>query len=348
MYLYLLLKQSRHRNIFNPKKQKLIVLSMPKEQYFSKSGILFICLEAISIIAWAFLLSSSGFVLKNAMLVSGMDRTISSVLGWQFILFLAVFPLTFGLIAIQARLFEKKQLLINAYVGVLAGGIVSVIAFPGLRQYWLIGIFYLIAVYLCIVTAGLNFLELKKWVLPRAMMNSMEKATIALGIGVFLSLLLWAYSGQAELVKDFENEIMAKAGATPENLADASATMLVQANTQFLGQLASSPQYSALKASQSSAESQDFVAFIQNWETQAKSPEYKDALKQQVMAQNKTDVISLVKQRVPFFETLTQWYWLLIAISLTSIFFFAASMVFRPLCALYGMVLGAVAGKGKQ
>ncbi|MFA4907054.1 MAG: hypothetical protein WC602_02160 [archaeon] len=307
----------------------------------------FILAEAVSIIAAAFLFNASGFSFKKAMLFGSMGQTISYVLTWQFILFLIIFPFAFALIAFKARSVEKKALLVRAIIGALIAGIISLAAFPALREYWLFGIFYLIAVYLCIETAKLNFLELKKWVLPRTMMNSMEKATIALGLGVFVSILILAASSQTELVKDLENTIASQAGATPEGIADSSAGILVQANQQVLAQLEASPQYSALRSS-SAPEARNFTTFIEEWDLQAKSPEYRDMLKSEIMKNQAGSVFDLVKGRIPFLETLLQWYWLLITVSLASVFFFIASIIFRPLCALYGTVLGAILGKDNQ
>ena len=91
------------------------------------------------------------------------------------ILFFLAFSLPIAIITVFAKRMEKINLIIVATVSSLLALIIAMLLFPALQGFWIIGIFYIIAVFLAVEEAFTKYREIKKRIVARSSWSTIGK-----------------------------------------------------------------------------------------------------------------------------------------------------------------------------
>ncbi len=308
-----------------------------------------------TIILWAFLLNSTGIII-NDFFTFKLQIILDKIISVNFALFLLAFPLTGAIIAAFAKSTDKLNLMLVATISGFVGLGIAMALFVPLQGFWLIALFYVISIPLRIETACITQREAKSFVSARTFLSATGKGTLVIGIGLFVLSATTILPEQDGYIEKFEETFIENVfsgfttGDTTNKLAESQAELVVQSQTQTLNAMLDNPLFQNLKTKQDP----DVIAFImaaEQVEEQVKSPEYKEQIVSQ-LSQGTADIaqdikpLKVVKEELPFLETLEQFLWLIHGFALVSIFFLAANIVFKPTAVLYGLILERVLGFG--
>ena len=91
----------------------------------------------------------------------------------------------------------------------------------------------------------------------------------------------------------------------------------------------------------------NFVTVINELFLAVQTPEYKQTLKQSILDKQSDslsdsdfeNVLAQAKQKIPIFSFIENYFWLFAAISIISLFFLLANVIFKPLGTVYAIAL---------
>jgi len=167
---------------------------MSYTEVFEKKGILKIFLIAFSIIMWMFFYKASGISLTS-LIVFNLSDIVNTFLTLDFLFLLLLFPITSAIcIALSVRK-EKNLDLLEVFLGITLGFIISFLIFKFSANFWLFVLFYLASHLLLSILTYNKFKE-------RDHLNSLSnyansKISILLSLTLFLVIFLVILPNQA-------------------------------------------------------------------------------------------------------------------------------------------------------
>ncbi|MEK6941697.1 MAG: hypothetical protein AABW85_02480 [archaeon] len=305
-----------------------------------------------SFFLWAFFLNASGVSVQTLASFSDFGALFKSLTSIWFILFLVFFPVSYALLVAFTRLVEKRTLQGIAATAFILDGVIFLFVFPGIAQEFLLGFFYLISLVVAVEVAFVKFRETKSLALFRVPHSSVSQAMGILGIGLFVSTALFVLPIQPQMVSDFEKKLFEnfKLEDVQSDVADTTSKIIVQTQTETLKQLIATPSFSAM----SRKEDSDVVLFVTMMDTlyvKVQEPQYASDLKQKIAAQNANTLtqgkfeqaLEQVKKKLPIFSIFENYFWLIAALASMSIFFFASTIIIKPIGTIFGALFSLIA-----
>ena len=313
-----------------------------------------ILLVAVSIIPWAFFLGATT-ISVNDLFTFKFQFFLEKLATINFALFLILFPLTIAAIAAFAKIMEKKSAMLFTAIGAAAGGLVSMIAFPILREFWLLGLFYIISVPLIVETAASKYAELRSFVSTRTFMAAAGRSTMMIGIALFVLSAVVVLPQQGEQVKRFEETFMENifegisSGKNQQQIAAGTADILIDAQKQTLDAVIGTPQFQKLRDKTADIDVQAFVLLAGNYRQYMDSGDYRKLVSDQLGKSTadisqKIDIVAMIKKQMPFIEMLERYLWAIQGFGLAAAFMLIGGIIFKPAAALYGLLFERMLG----
>jgi len=312
-----------------------------------KKNFVFLGVIALSVILWAFFLDASGMMLKEILNLGNLSNIISKLKSMNFILFLALFPLTVALTVIHCKTEENKMnSFITAGVGVLIGLILSAILFSNLQEFLLLGVFYLTGILLTVEMVYTKISELKKYVSLRLLGTGIHKTATITAIGLFLLVAMTVYNEQEIYSKQIDNQLIQIAGGDKlmEDVTEQAADSIIVSQKELIKQIKVLPSFQALETSPDPNAVQFYSETIA-LEEYLNSPEYKNIIKTEVEKKSSISgeqfegILDSVKNQMPMYGIITDFLWLIMAFAFFSIFLLISNTLFYALTVVYGLII---------
>ncbi|MBS3058259.1 MAG: hypothetical protein J4478_02550 [Candidatus Diapherotrites archaeon] len=304
----------------------------------------------LSVLAASFFLNASGIQAVKLASLEGISSSLKQFLSLEFAGLLVSVAIAFA-IANTACLRKSRNFAFKAVLPASAVAlIVSLLAFGAGTEKIFLSVFFITALAMLIETASLRKQELKKFITFRASANASQKAVLIIAIGLFASTAFIVFSNQQEFTSKFEKAVIdiALKQASTGDLADSSAGLLIQTQKQSLQSVIQTPQFQKLEEKED-ADVQAFVQLMLGLDSRLDSPEVKESLKAQVLEnfENNKQLLTfdLVKKQVPMLQTVEDFYWLIAAITITSLFLFLGNVIITPLAVLFSILAALALGK---
>ncbi|MBS3059436.1 MAG: hypothetical protein J4224_03355 [Candidatus Diapherotrites archaeon] len=301
-------------------------------------------LVMLSVLVWAFFLNASGLGLTEAINIANFEETLRKIMSLEFLLLVLVFPITYSLVVVMAKAEGRIATYIITFLSLIFAGMLSLALFPKLLEFLALGMLYIISFFLVIEIAMLKFQELKAFVMVRSAGDSIGKSITVLGIGLFVLISFTVLANQEEFVKGFEDKVfsLAAGDSSEMNLEGLSADLIAGTQLQTIQQIKGMQQYQPLTG-KDDVEVQTFLLAINELEEVVGSQQYREQLKENIRresgnsqpAERFRSTFETIKSQIPFFVLIEKYFWLITAISFTSIFFLVGGIIIKPLGMLY-------------
>jgi hypothetical protein len=314
---------------------------------FSKMHIAAACAIAATILLWAYFLNATT-ISVNDLFTFKFQILLEKIISINFALFIITFPLPSALLAAFAKKMQKTSLMIAALLATAIALIIAMIAFERMQGFWLLGIFYIIAVPLQIETAFIKYGELKKFVTMRTMLSAAGRCTTLIAIGLVVLSAVTLLPQQEQYVERFEETFFENiftgftTGETQQQLSSSVADIIIESQQKTIESMITNPLFEKLRGKTD----QDVIAFVTAADAvkeQIASQEYRQQVAAQVAAGGSTatknvNIMQVLRERLPFITTLEKFMWLIHGSALASVFLFIASIAIKPLAAAYGLI----------
>lgn len=303
----------------------------------------------VSVMLWAFFLSSVGNVITN-FLSFEIKTFISQIMSFNFILFLILFPLTYALITAFAMKFKKFEVLLFSFIGIVIAMFISAVVFPALLEYGILIPFYLISVFLVTEISNLKFKELKRWKILRTSSNGIGMGISILAIGFLFFGIITLLPNNDANVKAIEDKFISETinsisgDSISEQFAEASAELFIAGQISVTDTITNTPQYET-------TEDLQLKLVIDGLDTEINSKEHQNTIKEEyanALSENQMnigkqiDVLEIMKKQFPFITFLEKFAWAFQSLILASSFMFLGTFIFRPLGVIYGIIIGKI------
>jgi len=313
---------------------------------FGKKQIIIAVAIFLATLAWAIALGLTGITV-NDLFTFKIGIVAEKVLSLNTALFFFLLPLPAAIMASLAGREDKATLMILSMVSSLLALITAMAAFPGVQGFWILGIFYIIAVPLVIETCFMKKEEFKKWVPQRVPISGMRRAIMVLSIGFVALSALTIMPQQEQYVEKFEDFIadfasLATGEMSKDTIPEEATSLLVNSQIATVNQLLDNAAFEKLREKQDT-DVMAFVLLADNAKKYLESDEYRALIEQQFTKTtsnvvNRLDVIGLIKKQFPLFELLETYLWLFHALTVVGIFSLAAGIICKPMAAVYGTI----------
>lgn len=317
---------------------------------FGKEQIIAAGAVALSMLPWAFFLGATA-ISVNDLFTFKIQFFLEKLLTINFALFLLLFPLTTAAIAAFAKKMEKKSAMLFTTAGALVGGAAAMLAFPGLQEFWLLGLFYLLSVPLVVQTAAMKYTELKSFVSTRTFMAAAGRSIAVMGIALFVLSAVTVLPEQDQQIKRFEETFMENifagmsSGKSQQQITGSAVDMVIEAQKQTADSMIGTPQFQKLRSKTGTdADVAEFVLAANAMRQYLDSSEYKAKVteefgKSTADISQKIDIVAVIKKQMPFMETLERYLWAIQGFALAATFMLMGGIVFKPAAAAYGLLL---------
>lgn len=318
---------------------------------FNSKAITFIILMAISVLAWHYFFVQLNLSVNDFTDLLGYGNLIAKASSLNFILFLVLFPTTLAIGIAGAKIFDPRTAKLFGILGVVLGELISVGLYPQLLNLAIVGLFYIVGIFLCIETASVKKEEVKQFADFRISNSALGSAFMIMGLGIVIFGAMATYSMNPQLVQDFEKKLLKGDLVQGINLADVSADVVIQTQQQDYHQLVNLPQYQKLESKQD-PDVQEFVFAVNTAAGLLSSPEYKkqvmDELNKQQKSPESKNTFQTLKEGIPVIQQLEDYYWVLITMIIYGVFTLLSSIIWKPLGIVYGMIALKIAEKALQ
>ena len=302
-------------------------------------------LVAATILAWGYFLNASGLLLQDAALLSKLSETIGKVLSPPFYAFLFLFPLTWALLAAFTIVKEKTNLHLAAGIGLLAGGLGSILLFRNLQAYaWPLSL-YGIGLFLFIELMFWNLGRSKHRALLRAANASFGPVAVLVCLGVFLAIAMAVNADFPKYLSDFEGAVISNAltGAGVKSLAEHDASLVITNQRMLIDALIESGEFRGLRESADSG-TQGFVRRMKDKQQELGTKEYRSRVVERMKTGGTanapaTSSFEVLKTQVPLFAAVEKNFWFVLAFLFTSVFYLIVKVVFKPLLLVYAILV---------
>ncbi len=299
---------------------------------------------------WTFFLASTGIVI-NDFFTFQMDIVAGKLLTINTLLFFITLPIPITVMAIFAKRMDKANLMIVSLISTLLAVGAAMILFKNLQDMWILGVFYIISLPFAIETAFVKYSELEHWISLRTSMSSASRMIIILSLGLFVLSAITIFPNQDAYIDKFESfiEDFALSATSEGNMSavpDSATDVMVVTQLATIDSIMGNQVFENLRRKED-PEVLAFVVVADTARDYLQSPEYRASIEKQIREASTTvveeiDIIKIMKEEFPLFETMEEFLWLTHAIGLLGIFSFIASMISKPTAAGVGAVGEAI------
>lgn len=304
----------------------------------------FAALVFIFTLLWIFTLNASGFSLKTSLLLANYATTIITILSPSFILSVIFFTLPIVIAGIATKKMDsRKEAKQYCTGGAILAVMLGIPLFPTIIEHWLVFAFYLGSFPIAMDSAYFGFLELKRFITPRAVASAVKKTNLLVAAGLFLASAL-IIMPNPEYVKSFETSLlssMSNGDVSRFDLSEPLTNQIIQTQKQTIQAITQLPAFEKLRAKQDT-DVNLFVVSVDMLSTTISSDSYRQQIKEQVKNSQQqllgnqggmTNAIEIAKQQIPELQQFETYLWLFEAILAVSIFLPLANL-FTPLLAM--------------
>jgi hypothetical protein len=292
--------------------------------------------------AWGFFFSTLELTPDALLSTTGSLGTVGKLLTINFFAFAIFFSLAIATIMVYANKDMKKTTIIISIIPSLLAFAILGVVFPNFMAWFLLGIFYLVCVPLVVITSHVKRQEMKILPVLRANFSVSHRFMQILGFGVIVALAFTALPQNAKLYNGFEQSLFSGDIIKSLDVESASADFLIKSQKDTLKRLTEAPEYLAI-ASTGTPEDLQFTSLMEASIQKVDSPAYRAQVEDEVRSQKRSlktdDVIAQLKTKLPQFQLLQQYYWLMASFLGAIVFFVAATFVIQPLTALLGVAM---------
>ncbi|QQR93001.1 MAG: hypothetical protein IPJ89_02020 [Candidatus Iainarchaeum archaeon] len=291
-------------------------------------------------LAWGFFFSTLELTPDALLSTTGSLGSLAKVLTLNFLAFAIFFSLAIATIMVYANKDMKRTAILISVVPTLVAFLLLGLIFPAFASWFILGIFYVACIPLMVITSHVKQQEMKILPVLRANFSVSHRFMQILGLGVIVALAFSAFPQSTKLYVGFEQSLFSGDIIKSLDVESASADFLIKSQKETLTLLTQSPEYVAVAAA-SDPEDVQFTSLMQASIQKVDSPAYRAQVEDEVRNQKKSlrtdDVIAQLKTKLPQFQLLQQYYWLVASFLGAIIFFVAATFVIQPLTAVLGV-----------
>ncbi len=322
---------------------------------FGKMQIAAVALIFLSTLLVASIFGMTGIGL-NDLLTFKFNIVLEKLLAnfGTFILFFLVLSLPIALITIFAKKMEKINIIITAMISSFLALMIAMLLFPNLQSFWIIGIFYIIAVFLAIEEAFTKYKEVKTRIAARASWSTMGKVTSLISIGLVVLILANvapAHEKYLEKVDEFSvgivETVMPSIGGN-SGITSVLVDTIVDTQVTTVDILLNNPAYTKLRE-KTDPDVMIFVTAADGTSNYLKGPEFRDTIEQQINEagtgiMQEISIVEIIRTQFPVLETVEKTVplgiimGLLHALAVAGIFSMLAMFLCKPTAAIYGMI----------
>ncbi len=296
----------------------------------------------------AVLLRVSGIVGKNFLAITSPESLAAFFISAPLVFLAAALPLCYGLVSMLTHSKGKASVYGIALGGAVPAAVIALIISGFTFEKILLAVFFLISLAVVIETSYLKKDELKKYVTFRTASASAKGALLVVAAGLFISSASIGLAQNDQNVKLFGEKVIElafsqKSGSS--ELASALADSLLKSQQLTLASIISSGQYKQV-AAKTDADSQAFAAYMNAYGQALQSPDTKQKLVQELKrassSQGTPITFKLLRSQSPAIGFIADYYWLINAAGLTTMFVFFANLLLSNLAGLYAALIRKV------
>ena len=270
------------------------------------------------------------------------------------ILFFLTLSLPVALITVFAKRMKKINVIITAMISSFLAMIIAMFLFPALQGFWIVGIIYIIAVFLVIEEAFTKYLEVKKRIVARASWSTMGKMASIISIGLVILILANIapqHEEYLEKVDDFSmgfmETIMPSSGGN-SGITSVLVDTIVDTQIATVDILLNNGAYTKLRE-KTDPDVMIFVALADGTSEYFKGQEFRTTIEQQINeagtnVMQEISVVEIMRTQFPVLETVEKTVPLGIivgifhALAIAGIFSMLAMFLCKPTAAIYGVI----------
>lgn len=329
--------------------QPEIEMETKKNQYnFMQPAIATVLLLA-SMLAWGFFLNSTGMSFEILLGQNGFTKIFDTIVSTGFAFFALIFPLTIALLCVYSKILERKEMYAIITISFTVFGLIVFVFLKNIAGFTIAGILLFVSFFIATETCFIKFKELKKLPFMRASMSALSQVNLFLGIGLFLSAAFFVFPNQQQIITELEEKTIALAinKDLKTELIDSSSLIFIEGQKQTINSMTSNPLFEALYSSpdpNAVAFAQATNLLSQTINSQSYLQEIKNQANQlsehQLSEQSIQNTFNEAKKTIPIIGLIENNFWLIFALTISSLYLFIANVLFKPLTAIYGLVLG--------
>lgn len=314
---------------------------------------LFAVIVFVSSLAAAFLFRKSGFLGTDFVSLTSLGAVFGTFVTLKFALLVLVLPFVFGLVSALSHFKARADVYAVALGGAVPAMLISLALFGSGFAHSALAFFFLLGLVCCIEVTFLRKEELKRFVTFRASSEAAKKAFFLVSIGLFIAGASAALEDNEANVKRLGDTIIelsfnpqASSGSGGD-LASVSADLLIGAQKQTISALMALPQYKKLESKQD-AEVQEFVAAVNAMRAGADDPGVRQKVVEQLRekqgAVRESFDFDFLRRQSPLIAMIAEYYWLIHAFALATMFTFVANILLVNMAGLYAAGVRMVMG----
>jgi hypothetical protein len=293
-------------------------------------------------LAWAFFLNEMGIIPDQLLTGIGQIGLLTKLLTTSFVGFAFFFSLTFGTIAAYSNKDERNKVYVTTIVSGLLAVIIGAVMFPKFSQWFPLAIFYFGAIPFMIEYSRIKKVELKNFVSLRSNYAASKRGMQIVGIGIFITLALFALPQQDLLYAGFEEALFSGQIISQLDIDEVSVDFLISTQQNILTQITALSSYQALTL-KDDADAQAFTQTIEATKNTIGTSEYRDQVSAELKEQqDKLDtdaILSQVKKTIPGFGLIQDYYWMIASVVGSVLFFVMSSILLAPLGGILGTIV---------
>jgi len=288
----------------------------------------------------AYFFGQTGITIQSIMTINSFPL-LSAILSINFLVFVILASLSLALILIIGKKYTFKYALLFSITGYLIGIILSTILFKQLANVFILMCFGLIAIPAGIVYINKREEELKYFKKIRAASTGAGRMLLILGLGFFFTLLFIGITNQAKLKEEFVPGFLQVTIGDGVTLDDTFQGQLVDAllgsQTQMIDTILGFDEFNSFQTNS------DIDGLILKAKLEAiKSNLTSQQTKNIALAKLKEQNIDLGKEliaKINFIKQVSDFVWVLYAISGFLLFTIIGSAIIKNLSAIFYTIL---------
>ena len=190
--------------------------------------------------------------------------------------------MTIALVSTFTKIFDRKEMYIIIVSSFVLLGLISLLLFSNLLNFWVIGIAFFASLIIVAETSFIKFNEMKNLPFLRVSLGAISQVNFFVSIGIFISTALFVLPVQSELVTDLEEQAISSMinEDFSSGLSETASVVFVEGQRQTVNVLINSPQFTVL-GTKEDPDVQSFVLLSTSLAEQINSPEYLKLIQEQ-------------------------------------------------------------------
>ncbi|MDP2666717.1 MAG: hypothetical protein Q8P05_04455 [Candidatus Diapherotrites archaeon] len=295
----------------------------------------------LTTLAWAFFLNELRLTPDQLLTAIGNVDALSVLISGTFVLFAVFFSLTIGLFTAYSDKDERGRVYIATLIPTILALAIAAVVWGNFAQWYPLSLFYLGSIPLMLETTRIKRMELKNFPVFRSSFNGAQRGLQILGVGVLVTLALFAAPQGDALYHDFEASLFGGRILSQLDVDQVTADFLIQSQRNTLTQITTSVDFQNLRGS-SDPDAQSFVQLIDLTLASLDDPSYRAAILAQVREQQSQldpqAIVAQVQDKVPGFTFVRENYWVFAALLGSLLYFLAATFIIQPMATVFGTI----------